>query len=165
MANSTTNYANRQVDIEFLQTIRTPNGVVPVQLSFTLGASRIVTGIQKLVQRYTLLLLTRLGDVHFDTSQGSTLITDLMYNGLTRNAGSLQIAVAFANASVFSQMRLEDSRTDIYGDIPDDERLQSAAMTDFSVDFSTGTLYLTIQLISVAGNSYVYVLPTTLTRE
>ena len=158
-----TDYSGRMVDIECLQTVKKAEGVVPLSLSFTFGGSRIVTGMQKLAQRFTVLLFSQLGNIYFDQDQGTTMLRDVLSGGFSRNAGYLQIAVAFACSDVVSQMRAEED-TDLYGALPTDERLVSATLVDFEVDLASATLYLKVQLTSVAGATYVFVLPTDIPR-
>jgi len=147
-----------QYDIEILQTIKAVSSdPVLMSLSAADGKSRAVTGIQKLVQRYLLALLTAEGSVRFDKAFGTTVLQEL-YSGISRNRASVSNAFNFATADAIDILREEDANTD-YGEIPDDERIKSALLTDFSVDTTTSTLYLEIMITSVAGSSYEYKLP------
>ena len=156
----TTNYSNRQTDIEVLQTILKPTGNTALNFSITSSPVKAVTGMQKLVQRYTILLLTQLGTVKFATDQGTTFMADLM-RGAAQNSGQVTAVVAFANLSVVQELAVEDANTDEFGSIPDDERLVSATLSDFTVNKATGVLSLIIKLVNAAGDSYTYVLPVT----
>ena len=156
----TTDYSNRQVDIEVLQTILKPAGNTAMKFSITSSSPKAVTGMQKLVQRYTLLLLTQLGTVRFATDQGTTFMSDLI-RGAGQNSGQVAAVVAFANLSVMQELQVEDQNTDLYGEIPSDEQLKSATLLDFTVNTVTGVLSLSIQLLNYAGSAYTYVLPVT----
>lgn len=159
----TTDYSDRQVDVEAMQSISTPAGVTP--LAFTLGpTSRIIAGMQKLAQRYTILLLTTLTDVHYDQAAGTSFLVD-MYRGAAQNPGRLNFVFAFASSDVLAQMREEDAQTAIYGDIPADERIANATLEEWSVDYTTGTLYLRVLLTNIEGDEYVYILPATVVRS
>ena len=159
----TSDYSDRQIDVELMQTIRQPTGVTALQLSFTSEASRVVTGMQKLAQRYTVLLLTQLGDVHFAQDQGTSFWADML-RGAAQNAGQVTMAFNFASIDAVSQMQVEDG-DDRFGEIPDDERIRSATLSDFSVDVVNATLHLEVLLTNRAGDTYTYVLPTTVARR
>jgi hypothetical protein len=159
----TTEYNGRSVDLEMMQSILHPEGITPLELSFTSVSAKIITGIQKLAQRYTLLLLTQVGDVFFDAEQGTTFWEDMLL-GAAQNAGQVNMAFNFASIDAVSQMQLEDA-DDTYGSIPNDERISSATLTDFNVDRMSGTLYLEVLLTSQAGETYTYVLPVTVVRS
>ena len=160
----TTDYSGRQVDVEFMQTVTKPASLIPLHLSWQSSPPKIVTGLQKMVQRYTVCLLTRLGDVLFDQTFGTTFWSDIL-RGAAQNSGQIQAAMAFANADVLTQMRSEDADTTTYGAIPEDERLAAAQLIGFTVDSNTGTFQLQIQLTSVQGDSYTYILPVTVARS
>ena len=155
-----TNYANRQVDVELLQTVTQPANLVPVTVSTVRTAPKMVTGIEKLVQRYTLLLLTHTGTVHFDQAQGGDLLT-LVFGGYVQDAGQLNYAFASANSIVVAALYAEDINTDVYGVVPDDEQISSATLLDAQVDRNTATAYLRIRINSKAGTSFEFVVPVT----
>ena len=147
-----------QYDIELLQTIVQPT-TEPVQLdvAFARRGVKAVTGLQKLVQRYTLALTTNLGSVPFDKGFGTQFWRDI-YAGAGQNAGRLRAAFSFASVDAVRALRAED-RDVRYGDTPPDERIKSAILLDFDVDTRTGTVYLMVQLESEAGEGYQYKLP------
>jgi len=157
-------YSNRQIDIELLQSILKP-GVDPqrVNLAVVTKSPKIVTGMEKLVQRYTLLLLTRIGEIHFDPTSGSSLM-DALLSGTIQSKGNLLTLFSLANLSVMRTINQEDSLTDIYGDMPLDEQLQSANLTDASVDTATATVYLNVSLTTKAGSNMEFIIPTTTPR-
>lgn len=154
----------RQYDLEILQSIK---AISPesVRLGVTAsgGGSRAVTGLQKLAQRYVVALLTALGSVRFDSTFGTDVVAELA-GGVSRSAAGVSNAFNFASADALDTLRSEDSDT-LYGDTPDDERLARARLLDFNVDISSGTLYLDVQLDSVAGDAYVYQMPVTILRN
>jgi len=153
-----------QYDIEMLQTITavSPESV-RLYNTATTGGSRAVTGIQKMVQRYVVTLLTMLGSVRFDTVFGTDVVADLSV-GMTRNTAGLSNAFNFASSDALDILKAEDSNI-LYGVTPDDERVARAILLDFNVDIASGTLYLDVQLNSVAGESYTYKMPVTITRD
>jgi hypothetical protein len=164
MITATTDYSGRQVDLEFLQTIEKPVGQTAVTKSVALKQPKMVAGLQKLIQRYVVLLLTRLGTVYLAPDQGSRFL-DRILRGGGRSGGYIEQTFAFANSDVIDQMRSEDNLEDTYGPTSDDERIDTAVLLDYSVDFATSTLSLRIFLESVAGQSVTYVVPVTVPRS
>ena len=159
----TTNYSGRQVDIELLQSITKPVKLKKVNVSNVSETPKIVTGIEKLAQRYTLLFLSTLGSIHFDTDQGTELVGQLL-GGVIQNRGNLESAFAVANNLVMQQFEKDDLKTDIYGEIQDDENLDDVKLLDFDIEQATGTIYLQIQLITVAGDDITFIVPTSAPR-
>lgn len=153
-----------QYDLEILQTIPavSPESV-RLGISATAGGSRAVTGIQKLVQRYSAVLLTELGSVGFDSLFGTNLVPNLA-QGVSRSAAGVSNAFNFASADAVDVLKAEDSDL-AYGETPDDERIVSATLLDFSVDTSIGAVYLDVQLESAAGTSYTYKMPVSILRS
>lgn len=150
---------HRQFDIEFLQTIDRPD-TAPQLLTRTVasvGVHRAVTGIQKLVQRYVLVLITSLGSVRFDSKFGTDFWRDI-YRGAAQNRGRLRAAFAFASLRAARLIR-EDDRLEVYGELQPDETLATARLVDFNMDTTTGTLYLSVAIESAAGDSYEYAVP------
>jgi hypothetical protein len=159
----TADYSGRQIDLELLQTITRPAGTTELDISFTSADTHAITGIQKMAQRYTILLLTQLADVYFAQDQGTTFWAD-MIRGAAQNSGQVTMAFNFASIDAVAQMQVEDGDAR-FGSVVDDERIVSATLLDFSVDMVTATLYLRVLLRSRSGTTYTYVLPTTVTRR
>jgi hypothetical protein len=153
-----------QYDLEILQTI-TAVSPEPARLGVTAtsGGSRAITGIQKLVQRYSSVLLTELGSVGFDSLFGTGLVPGLS-QGVSRSAAGVSNAFNFASADAVDILKAEDSDPS-YGETPDDERIASATLLDFSVDTSIGAVYLEVQLESAAGTAYTYKMPVSILRS
>lgn len=154
----TQSVAGRQLDLEVLQTAGLPYGTRELGLTFTDTESRAVTGLQKLVQRFVLLLLTRYGDVKYAPETGTDFST-AMQNGVVRNPGRLGTVFALAASDAVAQMRNDDALTDSYGQIPDDERILSATLLDYEIDPVTLTLRIRFDISSVAGDNGVFVVP------
>ena len=160
MRQYTTDYSNRQLDLEIMQTVIRPVDSVLLSLSLTKQPIKVITGMQKLAQRFALTFLTQLADVHFDQTFGTDFWAALV-QGAAQNTGQLQVAITLASTEAVAIMNNDDVDV-IYGAIPADEQLVSANLLDFTVDTSSGTIYLQIELINQAGDSYVYVLPMSL---
>jgi len=158
---TTTDYSGRQVDIELLQTVSQPTGERQVSISIAQPVSRIVSGVQKMVQRYAALFLS-MKDSEFDASLGTDFMAQVQQGGMgTRE--KISTAFAFANADVMEIMQ-KDDRLATYGDQPLDEQIVQADLLDYSVDYSTARLSLTVRLTNAAGDATVFVLPTAAPR-
>ena len=152
---TTTDYTDRLVDLEAFQTASVIGSLVP--LSTTLrknGESRKITGLQKLVQRYLIFFLTTLGDVKYDKEQGTEFIRTVINGGVQTRSDVIKL-FAYTNSAVQSMLDKEDSN-----DQPDDERFHSARLKDYNLDFANGRLYLSVEVTSLAGDSYAFVIPT-----
>jgi hypothetical protein len=160
---STIDYSKRQVDIELLQSVEKPTEMVRVILGLATTTPKIVTGIQKVAQRYALLFLSTVGEVRFAPNQGA-LILSQVGGGRIQNRGQLQVAFAASNSTVLNQMKSDDSQFETYGEIPDDERILDAILLDFDIDFATSVVYLRVRLLTGAGTDIIYVVPVTAAR-
>lgn len=154
----TTDYTGRQVDIEYLQTVVKPTGVIPVSMSFTASEPKMITGLQKLIQRYVITLLTSLGDVFTDPGWGTDFLHKIM-RGAGRYAGYITTTFAFANVDAINKLREDERNTDLYGPIPDDERIAGAYLTGFEADPASASISLSINISNLAGATTVYVVP------
>jgi len=155
-------YSNRQVDMELLQSVPEPKELLRVTLGLSSDTPKIVTGVQKMAQRYALLFLSTIGDIQFDPNQGGVMLAQVG-GGRIQNQGQLQIAFAETNSSILGQIKA-DNANDLYGVIPDDELIVDAQLLDFDIDFSKSTVYLRIRLITRAGSDIVFIVPVTATR-
>lgn len=164
MITPSTDYSGRLVDLEYLQTVMTPTGVTPVSKSLALKQPKMVTGLQKLLQRYTILLLTNIGDVYLAPSQGTDFIANVLKGG-GRSRGHIIRTWAFANVDVVAQLRREDNDTDLYGPVEDDERIARADLIDYTVNTSTSMLNLVIYIENEVGASSRYVVPVPVPRS
>jgi hypothetical protein len=115
---------------------------------------RIVTGIEKLVQRYALLFLTQTGSVKNSESEGTDFM-GLLGTGHIYDDNTLTAAAAAANRTVMTQIKTEDSLLNT----ADDEALDVSNVIDTSTDRRTATVTVTVEIVSVAGDRYVYTMP------
>lgn len=159
-----TNYSGRQADLEYLQTVDKPRGTIPVSRTVGARQPKGVAGLQKMLQRYVVLLLTRIGDVYLKPEQGTRFIEQLIRGG-GRSRGYLSTAFAFASVDVISQMRHDDSQEDLFGVIPDDEQISIARLLNYEVDVLSRTLSLRIYLESQAGPGAEYIVPVPVPRS
>jgi len=158
---TTTDYAGRQVDVELLQSIRTPDVTQRVSISNVKHTPKMVTGLEKMVQRYTNLLLSYLDSTHFDSANGTDFLGSLL--GGFQNLGVLQSVFTVANSGVLSQLGADNSNL-MYGPIPDDENIVSAVLLRSDIDIGSSTVLLQVQLTSVSGDTAVFIIPATSAR-
>ena len=155
---SAIDYNGRQVDIEWLQSILAPTlSAQRLHMQFDPN-TKIVAGMQKMAQRFTNTFLTAVGEVKFDQEFGTTFWSDL-FRGVAQNLGQVAVAVVQAIMFAVDNLQGDDLQTDVYGELPDDERIADATLLDYSIDRNTGTLQIRIELVSAAGSSYVYTIP------
>lgn len=159
--NTSTDYSNRQVDLEVLQSI-TALAPTAVSLSSVSSRPKNVAGPQKAVQRYAVVFLSLLGDVHFDASFGTSFMQSIATGTVQNNTQLLNI-FALSNASVLRLIAQEDSDA-AYGTIPDDERIVDATLSDYEVNVSRGQILLYVTLTLASGTTTDFILPTTVPR-
>src|SRR6185437_5077471 len=106
-------YAGRTYDLSMFQGIQ-PAGRALLRADVAdpqAPAGAIVTGIQKLAQRFALLLLTEQGSMPLAPLQGSPLMTNLR-QGTLRNDHDVFVAVAQGIGVVVPQLRVLQQATD-----------------------------------------------------
>jgi hypothetical protein len=159
----TIDYANRQVDVELLQTITYPAGVTQMSLSNIQTTPKIVTGVQKALQRFISLLLTPRGSSTYDTLAGTELLPTLT-EGRVQSVGQFQHIFGIAAADVLQQMRADDDLTNIYGTISDEEIIRTVTVLTAEVDYATSTLRAEVLFTMAAGDQLTYVIPVPVPR-
>ena len=159
--NTSTDYSGRLVDLEVLQSVSVlaPTAVSVSSVSKT---PKNVTGAQKAVQRYALVFMTTAGDVHFDTTFGTSFMRAIA-SGQVQNNNQLLNSFAIANSTVLQLLAAEDAKAD-FGNQPDDERVINAQLTNHTVDIAHGRVLLYITLTLASGDTTSFVLPTTVPR-
>ena len=150
---STTTYTDRTVDLLLLQFVRSPVADAEVKPDVSVSP-RIVTGIEKLVQRYAQLFLTQVGTVVNAETQGTGFMSALG-TGHIYDLGTLTSYASAANKDVQTQIIVEDRALDT----PDDEALANSEVIDLGMDRPTATVTVTVKLTTKAGDTYVYVTP------
>ena len=152
---STTDYSNRTVDLLLLQLVEQPQADVIVRPDVSL-VPHMTTGIEKLVQRFTLLFLTQLGTIKNCENEGTEFLSALI-SGNIYDLNTLKAAASAANKAVATQIAAEDEDLDT----PDDERLESSVVSDLGMDRANATVYVTVTLTTAAGETYKYTTPVT----
>lgn len=158
-------YINRQYDYQALRPIDNQLREQRVSLElFSPGNSGfILTGVRKLAQRWLLEFLTVDGSMSKLPDRGSLFMRSA-FSGKFRSG--LNVRHEFKRAATQIARNLQREETE---DMPDDEKLESAELVDYTVAPSTfvsetsGTtivyLSLRIKINSTAGTNYETILP------
>ena len=155
----TTDYSGRLVDLELLQSIKEPDVDTRVYPAIThkIGdrntAPKMVTGVEKAVQRYFNLLTTDTGSVKFFPNRGGDLVSRVL-NGTVSSDNLLTTLFALALLN-------DDDDNEEFGPIPDDERITDATLSSWDIDYASQTVSLHIDLSFASGSTYSFVLPVT----
>jgi len=156
--NRSTDYTGRQSDLCFLSGIAGPGtGTAEPALSIVSDPKR-VTGVQKLMQRYTNLLITKLDSIEFAPGVGTSLVPSIQ-GGRASNEAYLQHIFAVASANALDVMAADDSNTTLYGTTQDDEIIESADLTDIIIDYARATVSLSVSITTAAGDTYDFIVP------
>jgi hypothetical protein len=115
-------------------------------------AGALITGIEKLVQRFLLELLTEQGSLDYQPARGTFFMTALRA-GVVRTSQDLFAAFSSAEVDVRNNLKLEENSVTN----PNDERYKSARLISASLFGDMATL--TIRVDSVAGNSRTVIYP------
>ena len=147
------NYSGRTVDLLLLKTVERPLGRQKVALDVS-EDPKMVTGIEKMVQRFALAFVESAGSVKFDDSFGTEMVSRVG-SGRVHDMPSWTSVAAEANMRARNILRREDEGLDT----PDDEAIESSEITDLYFDRRTATVGVTILLRSRAGETFVYTIP------
>lgn len=161
-ANSKVDYAGRTVDLLLLKTILD----VPVAMkrmdldvSNVAGEPMIVSGVEKMVQRFAVAFLTAMGSAMFRPDHGTRIIPDVA-QGRIYNMSTLEASAAEANMLARTQIKTSDAAADNAGeDTPDDERLVDSEVVDLKFYRASAKATVSIRLTTAAGSSYTYIIP------
>ena len=147
-----TDYSNRKKDIHIFQGVN-PSALAIITPEFG-KISNYCTGIQKLVQRYAISLLTELGSQDNYPDFGSSLITRLIRRGGNMNRLDIYPIFNSANLKIITSFREYQRATP---GLPDDEQLSTAQLTNVIV--AGGNVSLSIQIYPLSGGAVEFVLP------
>jgi hypothetical protein len=156
ISGTTTNYTERKKDISILQypdaTLVDAQDVSP-----RFGkVGRFCAGVQKLIQRYTIILLTNLNSQENYPAFG----TNFMY---TLQAGisptdRLQAAQIF-NIASYNAVQLLKAHQQEYPDTPSDERIVSATLSNISLIGSSVGFDVSLKTEATDGIKFIIPLP------
>ncbi len=114
---------------------------------------RACRGLQKAACRFALKLLAP--GAPFAPVYG---LVDALASGSMSDEGAIRQAADSAAGAALDAVRASDGAS-AFGDLPDDERLVSARVSDVAVDPETRTVAVRVELKTAAGDSAVYVIP------
>lgn len=155
--NSWSNYSGRQVDLELLQHVEKPVPYIRVTPGIADG-TRIVSGIEKAVQRYAKLLLTNIESVRFHQWYGSNMLP-MIANGAISTEPQMELVFAIASDRAVTAMMSDDNDFETFGTPPDDERIETAELDHIELDVANATIHIQVNLTMVSGDTYIYVTP------
>jgi len=149
---ASTNYTGRTVDLFIFQGAL-PAGEQLIETGFG-TAGEVITGIQKLVQSFTTLFLTRIGTVKYNASLGSGFIAAIQ-RGRIRDESGARTEFALAAEDV-RKILAEDAEAN---NPPDDETYAGADLESLELNRAESLLVLKVRVNSVAGESREVFLP------
>lgn len=156
MRSISTNIGNKPVSLVFgLSEISTGSYA---RRPTNFGGGKVASGIQALIDRFTITLFNQAGSTKHDESFGTRLIEETII-GSSMNFGYVQSAVAIAVERAASIIRNEDSSNPDTAALPLSERLKSAVCNSVEYNTKTGTIKMYVSLTSQAGEDYIYTLP------
>ena len=121
------------------------------QLQFKFS-NKLVTGIQKLVQRFIIKLFTQTNSKIFEPEDGNIFADNISL--IAQSYGSLVYQrLQFSFARVIEQLRQDPSEFS-------DERLRNARIVEFLQDGDAALVK--IEIVSEAGSDYTFVVPVVL---
>ena len=125
------------------------------------GTGKATAGMQKLADRFVVVLFNMLGSTKHDAEFGTELIPGIAI-GSSMNFGVVQSNVAAAVSDAVSQIISDDADSAYTDSQEPDETLESAVCESVEYETGTGVLRLYVTLTSAAGEEYTYVLPANL---
>lgn len=150
------NYTGRFVDYFIFQDAsESGQPQIHLQLGGENGGS-VTTGIQKVSQTFTNMLLTRVGTMLADSTYGTEFM-EKAQAGMLRTDADVKDAFDLAAETVRQAMR----QSAVERGLPLDERLATVTLTSFSFDRGASKLTLVATLTTDAGSSRTVYLPTT----
>jgi hypothetical protein len=133
---------------------QTADTVYVAALFTTTYPGRVITGTEKLAQRFILELMTDPDTMVYRPNRGGGL-TEALNSGLSNES---DVFYAFHVALIKTAANLQSEETD---DDPDDERYDSATLTNLTI--GNGSFSLQISLKSLAGTTINLIWPIVLT--
>ena len=147
-------YAGRTVDVlAFSGAKLSGDTLLSQELVSANNSGLLIAGVEKLVNRFLIELLTEKGSLDYAMDRGSFFMTQLRL-GLVRTTADLFYEFSVAELDVRGQLQGEELPTD-----PDDERYAGSSMLSSSLLGDTMTL--SVNVLSRAGTSRNVIFPIT----
>ena len=152
MSSTGIQYAGRQIDLLMLDDAQPSGDTLLTQALVKPGQSgAVITGVEKLVQRFLLEFLTERGSLTYLPERGTEFMTSFKFGGL-RTSQDVFGAFSSAELSLKNSLVLEESESD-----PLDERYGSSQL--LNVTLGADTISLQIRVTSLAGTDRVVIYP------
>jgi|GEM_PF-2895681 len=149
-----TNYSGRLRDICILNGINALNPEVqPSSLDFG-RPSRFCAGVQKLCQRYIILLLTKAGSQVNHPELGTTFLTSLQSRNKTLSSVDVEHLFNVSNLDVLNVLRQYQAENP---DLPLDEQIDTCIMDDFFIE--NDAAYFKLKLLTQSGTTITFLTP------
>jgi hypothetical protein len=155
MERNKVDYSGRTVDLLLLKTVLDVPAVNKRVSLDADGDPMVVTGVEKMVQRYAILFINAIGSTKFRPEHGTEVVPNVSA-GLVYNMATLETTAAGANLEALRQMTISDAEED---DTPDDERIVDSEVTNLEFSREKSKIKISVRLTTAAGNSYVYIIP------
>lgn len=151
-----TDYIGRTVDIAAFKGWK-PNEHVQVEQALILPgkSGELITGIEKLIQRFAIELLTEAGTLVYLPARGTGFMTSARA-GFWRTTGDVQDAFSLSLIDLRNNLQAEESSSD-----PDDERFEDAEL--LAVSLLGDSVTMSVKITSLAGTTFTAILPITVT--
>ena len=156
IAYTTTDVSGRMQDISILKfpVQYASNGQLVVDALEFGTPSQFCVGIQKLIQRYVITLLTFLGSQTDYPTFGTGLLPYITSTNYGSSKDNVQHAFNFANSAVLSIFRTYQASNP---NLPLDEQINTAILNDITL--ISDAINLKISIISNAGTNVVFYIP------
>ncbi len=151
---ASTDYTGRTIDLSIFIGAQA-SGEEQLTLDFTDGGD-VITGVEKMVQTYTILFLTELGTVEYFPNLGTTFITAVR-QGAINNENDVQNQFDLAAELIRQTMDLAADAADPV--LQPDEIYDSSTLLSFNLDKLNSKLTMKIQVLSQAGSARTVFLP------
>jgi hypothetical protein len=154
ISSKVTDYSGRKVDISILRTPQpTAVGSHPVSLAFGKNA-QLCAGVQKLVQRYAIILLSNIGSQTEYPNFGTRFLLTLQ-QGLSP-VDALRARQIFSLANYTASNIIKNYQITAT-DLPQDEQLDSSSLID--IVLYAGSASFSVQITTLAGDVIDFLIP------
>jgi hypothetical protein len=147
------NYSGRDIDLLIFQGTAV-EGDQKIFLGFNPEGGEVTTGIQKLLQTFTILFLTEKGSVPAMPERGTNFLLAVRL-GRLNDESDVQAEFSLAVEAIKELFSLDDFNDTL----SDDERLDSAELQSVNIDKNGSLLTLQVKVNSLAGDSRDIFLP------
>jgi hypothetical protein len=154
ISGTSTDYTGRKVDVSILRT-PAPSSLSPKTVTPSFGnPSQLCSGVQKLIQRYAIILLTNAGSQENYSSFGTAFLQTLQ-QGLSP-VDNIRATQIFSLADYLAVNTIKSYQIN-NPSIPLDEQLNSTQL--LGLVLTQGTVSFSVQIKTLAGDVVSFLLP------